>query len=260
MKLVWESTGDTLFIDVENSIVVEYWIDQINADKKNSFELVSSSFPVNELVRDLSNNVKLINEILTKFKINYFSSHDVDWLDQDNLNLLHTQWVKLQQDYKIVPVLSKFNDNVLQKFHDINKLIHQIEKSSFVSYVNDSLTTWQTPNPFGTTILKYGTWQVELQYQNLGRSTYEKWFNYDYNLIDTDTNNFTHIGGEIHFNICRSLAIDAPVEYVKFCSENNITPIGCKLPIGNFKESITVVRQLFNKNVAIKNNRISFTI
>ena len=39
MKLVWESTGDTLFIDVENSIVVEYWIDQINADKKNSFEL-----------------------------------------------------------------------------------------------------------------------------------------------------------------------------------------------------------------------------
>lgn len=260
MKLVWELSGDTLTIDIENSMLVEYWIDQINVTNKNSFGLLSSAFPLDGLTSNLSDNIKLINEILAKFKINYLSSHDYDWLDQDNLNLLHAQWVKLQQDYNIVTVLSKFNSDILQKFHDINKLIHQIENSSFVSYVNDALATWQTPNPFGTNILHYGTWQVELHYQNLGRSTYEKWFNYDYNILDTDTNNFTHIGGEVHFNLHRPLSINAPVEYVNFCSENKIQPIGCKLPIGNFRESLTVVRHLFNKNVPIKNNRLSFTI
>lgn len=260
MKLVWELSGDTLLVDVENTLFVEYWIDQINAAKKNKFELRCSSFPVSQLAKDLANNVEFINEILKKFKIKYLSDHNLDWLDQDNLNVLHSRWVKLQQDYDIISVLSKFNGDVLCRFHAINKLIHQIENSSFVSYINDCSTTWQVDNPFGAKILKYGTWQVELHYQNLGRSTYEKWLNYDYNLTDTDTNDFTHLGGEVHFNIGRPLSLTAPAEYVHFCSENNIKPIGGKLPIGNFKESLTVIRHLFNKNVSIKNNRISFTI
>ena len=260
MKLVWESTGDTLAIAVENLSLVEYWVNQINISKKNSFELISSSFPLDEVTRDLSNNVKSINEILKKFNLNYLGSHEVDFLNQDNLNLIHSQWVKLQQDYNILSVLSKFGGGVIQKFHDINKLIHQIENSSFINYINDSSTTWQVINPFGAEILQFGTWQVELHYQNLGRSTYEKWFNFDNNLIDTDTNNFTHIGGEVRFHIGRPFRSSAPLEYINFCSTKNIKPYGSKLPIGNFKEPITVLRHLFNRNVSIKNNRISFTI
>ena len=129
-------------------------------------------------------------------------------------------------------------------------------QSGKVKYVNDQLSVWQIKNIFGPTISKFGVWQVELQYQNLGRSNYEKWKNYDNNVIDIDTNNFTHFGGLVQFNICRPFIQSPPKEYIDYCNEHKITPYGPVMPIGNFNVDITSVRQVFKKNVNIKNNRI----
>jgi hypothetical protein len=184
-----------------------------------------------------------------------------DWLDQSNLNILHERWVKLQYNHKnIVNLILKFPNDIINQFHNVNILIHKIENSVKIDYSNDQLTAWQTPNIFGPEISTFGTWQAEIHYQNLGRSNYEKWKNYDNNLVDTDTNNFTHIGGLINFNITHPITQLPPTNYVEYCQQHNISPYGNKLPLGNFKISITELRHIFKKNVNIKNNTITFKI
>jgi len=260
MQLVWSSTGDTINIVVEDLRVINYWVDRLDLSNKNSFEFIQSTFPDKNLIDTLSSNVKDINDLLIKFNIDPLIDHTVDWLNQDNLNVAHEKWVKLHHTHKIVELLAKFKGSVLQKFHDINSLIHKIERPISIKYDNNIINAWQVTNPFGADILKFGTWQVELHYQNLGRSTYEKWVNFDKNIVDTDTNNFTHFGGRVCFNLGMPYSSQAPQEYITYCSDNTITPYGSKLPIGNFTESITTLRHLFNKNVGIENNRIYFMI
>ena len=73
-------------------------------------------------------------------------------------------------------------------------LIHSIESKKSIVYekFNNNKTTWQRVNNFSTDILSNGSWNIEIGYQNLGRSLFEKWSNLDDNVNDEDTNNFTH--------------------------------------------------------------------
>ena len=259
-KVVFSNTGDSLDICVEHMEVMEYWITQINSDNKNLFEPVSSTFPPAELMIQITENIGIVNDFLIKFGITPLLNKNSDWLNQDNLNILHEQWVKIQHKYKIVELFKMLPNNVVKKFHDINHLIHRIERPIQIDYLNDSVNTWQTINPFGSDILTFGRSHIELHYQNLGRSTFEKWQHYDENIVDTDTNNFTHFGGLVQFNLCRPIYQTAPVNYIKYCKSKNIKPYGNNLALGNFTESLTTLRHIFQRNVAIENNRISFEI
>ena len=255
MKIVWSQTGDSLDIELVNLDVGDYWIKQLNCDQKNQFFLTDATI---QETQPLVDALTVTNAILKKFKIEPLMDPMVDWLDQNNLNVLHERWVKIQHKHNnIVRIISSLPDNVIDYFHDVNKLIHKIEKSYTITYTNDQ---WQTPNIFGPDILKFGIWQIELHYQNLGRFNYEKWRNYDTNITDTDTNNFTDFGGTINFNIGHPVVNYPPVNYVKYCQQQNINPYGNKLPLGNFKISITELRHIFNKNVNIKNNTITFEV
>jgi hypothetical protein len=258
MKLVWSQTGDSLDLDLDNPVVAEYWVDQLTRDQKNQFVCTEVNIPnTQELVDALT----AVNAVLEKIKLDPLMDPACDWINQDNLNILHERWVKIQYKHKnIVNLISKFPNNVIEQFHNVNLLIHKIENPIKASYINDQRVTWQTPNIFGPEIAKFGVWQAEIHYQNLGRSNYEKWKNYDSNLIDTDTNNFTHIGGLVYFNIGHPVLQSPPANYVEYCQQHNISPYGNKLPLGNFKISITDLRHIFNKNVNIKNNTITFEV
>jgi hypothetical protein len=258
MKLTWSQTGDSLEIDVVNPEVIEYWVDQINHDQKNQFICTDSVFPDTQPLVDA---LTATNTVLEKFKLGPLMDPTLDWYDQNNLNLLHERWVKLQHKHKnIVRVITGLPNNIIKQFHAVNELIHKIEKMITVKYINDEVIAWQTPNIFGPEILMFGTWQAEIRYQNLGRSNYEKWKNYDGNIIDTDTNNFTHIGGMVNFNIERPTIQLPPINYVEYCQQHNISSYGNKLPLGNFKIAITELRHIFNKNVNIKHNTITFKV
>ncbi len=258
MNLLWSQTGDFLDIDVVNPEVIEYWVDQLNNDQKNQFICINSIFPNTQ---PLVNALTATNTVLEKMKLEPLMDPSIDWYNQDNLNLLHERWVKLQHKHKnIVRVISGIPNSIIKQFHAVNELIHKIEKSNTIKYINDEVIAWQTPNIFGPEILKFGVCQVELSYQNLGRSNYEKWKNYDNNLVDADTNNFTHFGGGVEFNIGHPIVLTPPPNYLEFCQQHNISPYGNKLPLGNFKISITELRHIFNKNVNIKNNTITFEI
>lgn len=262
MILVWEKSGDSLEIDVDNHELAEYWVSELTRTNKTTFDFVGSTLPDNSIPLKLADCLDSTNRVLQKFGIDPLMDPNSDWLNQDNLNVLHSRWVKiLHKHSKLCEILHKIADkSVEQKFHDVNNLIHQIEFKALVEYTNSKEVTWQTPNIFGSEITKFGQWHVELHYQNLGRSNYEKWYNYDHNVDDSDTNNFTHIGGLVYFNLCRPITLQPPAEYINYCAEHKITPYGNKLPIGNFVEDITTLRHVFKRNVNTENNRISFKI
>ena len=258
MKLTWSHTGDSLDLDLVDPAIFEYWLDQLNNDQKNQFHCVNTTFLETQPLVDV---LVATNNMLEKFKLDPLMDPYNDWYDQDNLNILHAKWVKLQQKHKgIVDLISKMPNGAIDHFHAVNTMIHKIEKMHQIGYINSQSKIWQTPNIFGADILKFGIWQIELQYQNLGRSNYEKWKNYDSNIDDTDTNNLTHLGGLVHFNICRPIIQSPPANYVEYCQQNNIKAYGNKLPMGNFKISISSLRHIFSKNVNIKNNTITFEV
>lgn len=258
MKLLWSQTGDSLEIDLINPEVIEYWFSQINRDQKNQFTCVQATFPDTQLLVD---TLDAVNTVLGKIKLPPLMDSNLDWNNQNNLNSLHERWVKLQHTHKnIVNLLLKMPDSIVEKFYAVNMLLHQTEKKITIDYKNSPNIVWQTPNIFGPEILKFGIYQAELKYQNLGRSSYEKWKNYDNNIEDTDTNNFTHIGGLVRFNIVHPIEQNPPINYIEYCQQHNIRPYGDKLPLGNFKISITELRHLFKKNVNIENNTITFEL
>lgn len=264
MKLIFTSTGDYIDIVYDNSVLAEFWINEINKDNVNSFNL-KDPVPLPKL-DELTNNLIEVNLILAKFNIDDLTTIETNWHDQYNLNVLHERWVKLQHKHRnIVELLAKLPNNIVKKFHDINIQIHQIESTSMYTYENELRPgiIWQVKNPFDTSILKSGKWNVELHYQNLGRSLYDKWKNFDNNIFDEDTNNFTHIGGRVIINLDRPYTVGLPNEYIEYCSQHNTTPIADILPLGNFlniEENLTKIRQVIYRNINDKNNRISFEI
>lgn len=258
-KIVFSKTGDSLNIVSDNHEMLEYWLFETKKANKEKFLLEEHNLPTVLIQNQLTEAVSEINLVLTKFKIEPFILSST-WLDQSSLNYLHRQWVLLQQKHtNILNLLNKFS-GATKKFHDINKLIHQIEESTNVAYINDIDNVWQVENIFGPGIQKFGLWQIQLSYQNLGRSTYSKWYNYDDNVEDQDTNDATHLGGRIEFNLTRPYTALPPNEYIKYCKDRNLEPYGLKIPIGNLDLDITNLRILFSKNVHIENNTISFEI
>lgn len=258
MKMTWNATGDTLDIEVANTLLVDAWLPRL--DPYNCFRLTLPPVDVGQDIQRLVNNLVDVNAVFSKCGLPKLADPDSDWFDQDNLNTLHRDWVKVQHKTRIVELLSKFPNDILTTFHDINNLIHDIEHSLVIKYSNSQGTPWQMVNPFAPDILEFGTWQVELDYQNLGRSTYEKWLNYDQDVDNEDTNNFTHIGGTVVFNISRPIQTSAPVSYLQWCQEKNVKPYGHKLPIGNFTCSLGTLRTVFYRNVAVANNTIVFEL
>lgn len=256
-KIVFSKTGDYINIVVENKELLEYWLSELKRTNKDIFKLQSSTFSDNT---ELSKNVITVNSILSKFKIEPFPDSTNNWLDQSELNRLHEQWVKMQHLYpNIVNLLRKIPKG-LENFNRINTLIHKIEKKVEIEYINDTELVWQTKNIFGPGIAKLGMWNIQISHQNLGRTTFSKWQNYDDNVVDQDTNNYTHLGGLIQINLARPYTVNFPIEYLKWCEKFKITPYGQLLPIGNFDLDITTSRILFHKNVGIENNTISFEV
>jgi hypothetical protein len=261
MRLIWDKTKDYLDIDVDNIDVASYWVESLNKTKKNQFHVACSSFRSASVISVLLDCLEHCNTIFAKLGLDPLMDISVDFTNQNNLNILHERWVKIQQKHKIVELLDKIsNKQIVEKFHKINSLIHEIENQSRIEYTNDNKGVWQIENVFGPSILKFGIWQIELHYQNLGRSSFDKWIHYDSNFNDTDTNNFSHFGALVYFNLTRSYTMQPPIEYVEYCKKNKIEPHGNVLPIGNFKIDFFDLTDIFKKNVRIENNKISFEI
>ena len=264
MKIIWKQTGDFLILDPVSQELAEYWINALDQNNNNNFYLSSTEFKQTWLI-DLQQHIETINQVLsTRLKIDSFKNFiTADLLDQKVLNLLHRTWVGVLESYPMISTLLKKIDSKNEwHWNQINKKLHYIEKDIKCVY-HPSSTFWEVDNPFGTKILNFNRSQFRIEFSQKGRSTFNKWLNRDFNINDTDTNDFLQIGGEITVNLGQELIQGPPKNYVAFCQENNMPVIGDVLNLANFTNcefELTKIRHVVTRNIAHENNTASFEL
>jgi hypothetical protein len=264
MKIIWTQSGDSLSLTPVNQALAEYWILALNQYKQNNFHLNSTKFDT-QCTTDLRQHIQEIHEsLLDKFKISVFESYvSADLFDQSVINELHRTWIKVHEKYPSLPtLLEKINASNLMHWNQINKKLHALEESFVYSYQTPQ-PFWEVDNPFDHQLLNFNRCHIQISFSQKGRSTYNKWFNQDHVINDTDTNNFEQIGGEIEINLRREIIQDPPVNYVEFCNANKYPVVGAYLNLANFSdydEKLTDIRHVLSRNIEHENNTASFEL
>jgi hypothetical protein len=181
---------------------------------------------------------------------------ELDPSDQRSLNRLHSQWVKLHQLYPNIAVLA---DRVCPgDLAAINKLIHAIEESAQDFEAVSADPNYTMPNPFGTQALGFDVYNISIAYNNLGRTTWQKWQHND-PTNDTDLNNFAELYTTLRINVSPPESRLASAQYQAWCNRHKLPCVGNQMPLANFdntQENLLKYRQIFYKNSLIENNFI----
>ena len=248
MKLVWNSTGDELEFIPDNQSLCEYFIGQLNHCALTC---------VHDDVRDSEPN-RLIS-ILTDIN-DFFVKHKVaepfaigDPLDQKYLNELHRSWVKFHSlNPNIILLLRMKDEQLVAKFRNINKCLHQIEKmfsQIWLGTKNGEVVTFDNPYPH---LLTFSTANIQILYNDLGRTTHNKWINFDNNLDQIDTNDYANLSAEIQLNLNRPEQQIPPANYVEWCQQRGLSGApGRWINLGNLvnlEQSLADYRQVVMRN------------
>lgn len=254
-RLRWTQTHDVIELAVIDHSVYEHFVEQLNSRALNQYTVSDPGYA--SLSQELQQRFDRIQSFvhdrlhLTNFDI------ELDTGNQDDLNRLHSQWVKLHQRF---PNIATVADSVFPgDLHAINQLIHAIEESTWNLQAVSSDPNYMMPNRFGTDILGFGVYNISIAYNNLGRSTWQKWQNND-TTIDTDLNNFSEIYTTLRLKVVRHEERSAPKEYQTWCEQHSLPCVGSQMPLANFDkldENLLQYRQLFYKNSLIENNFIT---
>lgn len=254
-RLRWTQTHDAIELAVVDHGVYEYFVEQLNINALNQYTVSDLGYV--SLSQELQQRFDRIQSFvhdrlhLTDFDIEFDPSN------QDDLNHLHSQWVKLHQR---LPNIATVADRVFPgDLKAINKLIHAIEESTLNLEAVSSDPNYIMPNIFGTGILRFGVYNISIAYNNLGRSTWQKWQNND-TTVDTDLNNFSELYTTLRLHVARHQTYGPPAEYQKWCKQHGLPCVGSQMPLANFDkldENLLQYRQLFYKNSLIENNFIT---
>lgn len=250
-KLIWTKTGDVIDLVVTNREVYDYFVANLNSHGINRYAMVDFGY---KLFRDeLLEKHKLFQTFVqTRLKSDAFD-FDVDPNNQSDLNKLHREWVKFHQRYPNIGLL--FDKSVIDR---INKLIHRIEELPQVFIIDTPEPNTCFTNKFGPSILDHGIWNLSIEYNSLGRSSYNKWNNGD-PVSDSDTNNFEEFYTQLKVRVVPSEQHPLPVEYQTWCKRYGLACVGSCLPLANFdnmEQNLLKYRQLVLANSLIENNFI----
>jgi len=254
-KLCWTQTRDAIELEILNHSVYDYFIENLNSQSLNQYTVSNLQYAA--LSQELQHRFGRIRSFVqNRLHLTDFD-FDFDTSNQDDLNHLHRQWVKLHQRY---PNVSALSDRVLPgDMAAINKLIHAIEESTHDMKATTANTNYTMPNHFGTDILKFDMCNVSIAYHNLGRTSWQKW-QHDDRINDSDTNNFNEIYTSLNLNVLRVRQRSMPTGYQTWCDQNKIPCVGSHIPLANFDKldhNLLQYRQLFYKNSLIENNFIT---
>jgi len=250
-KLVWKKTGNYIDLVPINHKVYDFFVDNLNANHANQYAMPSLDFEKSqqELLM-LFDQFRIF--VTTKLKSDLLD-FDLDPSNQDDLNRLHRTWVKIHQAYPNIGQL--FDNSVLYK---INKLIHKIEDLCQDFRITTAKPKLSFENTFGATILQHGRFNLNVAYNNLGRSSYNKWCHGD-SVQDTDTNNFDEIYTELVIKCIPSEMYELPVDYQSWCKKYSIDCVGSCLPLANFDNheiNMLKYKQLILTNSLVTDNFI----
>jgi hypothetical protein len=251
MKLVWNKTGDFITCNPVDPAFVEFWLskfsERIWANTSQQDQTV--------LIDKLQSELTVAQEYLSKLKILKLFDCNLDCINQSNLNSIHRNWVLIHQQYPNIYKL--FDERFRISMYNINKVLHAVEESWHVELETDkvALESSYIPNTFGRS-------NITIPYENLGRSTYNKWLNFD-NVDGADTNNFREIYGKLTCNLHRNYSQQPPEDYVIWAKQRDlsINPSNLIL-LANFNkldDNLHKYRELFLNNFVIERNYVIFT-
>lgn len=260
-KLIWENTGDELTFVPTFPDLLEYYIEQLNQANANSFDCSRSRFKPN-LITQLEDNLKLCAPLADRipFEITEWSG---DVLDQDFLNRLHRDWVKTGQKFPTLPLLLRALNGLDVNYRDINLNLHALESSFVFEFINYGADQFQVKNIFGTDVIGFDLANITLGFDNLGRSSWDKFKWFDNNARDSDTNNYQMLSGLIELNLNRPMRQTAPPEYIQWCRDHNVSVTGASISLGNIvdlEKNLTSYRKVLIRNTNEQSNKFFFEI
>lgn len=250
-RLIWNKTGDFIDLAVVNCEVYEYFVENLTKHGINQYSMGNLNF--DQLRDELIEKHTLFRDFVRNRLKSNTLDFDIDPSNHDDLNKLHRAWVKLHQQYPNIGRV--FDSSVLLR---INKLIHQIEELSHNVVINTSKPHLCFENIFGSKILSHGVWNLGIEFNNLGRTSFNKWHNGD-SIADTDTNNFDEIYTQLRIKVIPAREYQLPVSYQNWCNQHGLECVGDCLPLANFdniEQNLLKYKQLVLTNSLIKNNFI----
>jgi hypothetical protein len=289
-QLVFENTGDSIpFISTTNVEVLEYYVDFLNSNSVNEFKLSSPYNWAQHLHNsriDLDQLLENINRWLPLLANEVFEKKTLDgYFDQDYLNQLHSEWAKYQYwncDIKdqlsknlnndfLEKVHSKFSDDIpkprlasiisrmdmFDQYNNINTLVHAIETSFQRLKFTGLKTDWiEIKNKFSHDVLTNNHNHLQISFNHLGRTLYNKFLNYDDKLTYPDENTYNNLNPHLTLNLFKSQTVELSKEYIEWCNSNNRIPTGDNFNIGNIPDlseklhdyRLIIFRNVFNNN------------
>lgn len=232
MKLVWSKTGDDLDLDILDSPLVNYWLEQIEYKNLNSFSLEPGR------LFDISIKTQLLTMLVAN--VNRHLPEDAlpegDCYDQDYLNSLHREWVKIQlRRPSIKSYLALKDPELSNSFDEINRELHKIERMCKYFYQTmRPMTVFRNPFMDRVESISQQHSHVFISYKNLGRTAWHKWSVGDTNLNDTDTNEYDLLSTDIILDVSQPAGSSLPKAFIDACSQAGVPAIGPELGLARF--------------------------
>jgi hypothetical protein len=260
-KLVWQLTGDEIDFAPVNFALLEYYVHQLNQRSVNQFHCKVSKFD-DALVTELADSLTTVRDQASRLPIQ-ITNWQGDLFDQDYLNQVHMQWVNTGLQYPHMPQLLRLMQNLDQPFRAINECLHTLESSFQFVFANYETDACQIDNIFGSSLMSFDQPNLTMGFDNLGRSTWNKFLNWDRNVKDTDTNDHQQLSGLIELSLSRPKTYHPPREYVQWCEQQQVPVVGARIGLGNITDlesKLTSIRKIVARNIGQRANTFRIEI
>ena len=298
-QLVFENTGDFIpFEVVHNGKLMQYFVEKVNTDSQNSFsndrKLASDIEPK---ITHLHWAISKSNEVMHSLTNTLFEQKNNldDYLDQNFLNKLHYDWVFSQQhtvnidDFRFNAntnkarlgniLHEKYPDKIRQirlaealtklgyiyPYEEVNLGVHGLEGSFVQSNLEFSAEKkWEVfANPFIDTIVSNNDIvNFSFGYTYVGRQYYDKFINFDDNLMYNDHYNYENLEFSFQLNLSKPQTIPYSKEFLDWSDKQSVKLVTTQIPIGNIPNLATNLfeyRKMLYRN-SRDNNRASIIL
>jgi hypothetical protein len=283
-SLVFENSGDFISFNPVNQELLEFYIDRLNQQSLNRFFSENSCYgqKILDSINQLDSNILEVNNWLNKFTDIKFDSHTTEeYLCQHVLNKIHADWATSHSlSYDILEKRKQYNfsglvENIHEKFPDdiptpslstvlsklelndiydsINFSVHKLERLfNGIQYTVSDSWTIVSNNHFPKSFITNDLANLQLSFNHLGRTLYDKFVSFDLDLKCNDENSYNELLGYVTLNLLPSQTVPLSLEYVDWCKYHNKTPCGRFLNIGNIPnlyENLTKYRIIIFRNL-----------
>ena len=288
--LVFDNSGDTLpFKVTHNHKLFEFFVDQANAQSQNLFSNNQSLY--NKLDKGITRlhwSISKTNEVLYSLIKKSFDQHtDLEnYLDQNFLNKIHSDWVFSQSDQididslrfssnasearlgsvlhemypdeirkvNIAPIMEKLG--YIFPYQEVNLAIHDIESSFNTQQLEFSADgKWNVfDNPFVNSIVSTNdVVNFSFGYTYVGRQYYNKFEYFDDELAYPDHYNYEKLEFAFQLNLHKPQTIPFSKEATEWATAHNVPLISTQLPIANIPD---LSKNLFEyRKILFRNSR-----